>query len=131
MPLGFAWDVSPGPLGGLLGASWGPLGASWGPLRALLGPPGAPETRKLDFWIFWPPLGPVLGPFWAVVGAFWAVLAPSWAILGASWERLGLFWDGLRGLLDRLQSREGRKSYMLKMYVFQLNFDDLGLLGPS
>ena len=52
-----------------------------------------------------PPLGPVLGPYWAILGAFWLVLAPTWAILGASWERLGLFWDGLRGLLGRLPSR--------------------------
>ena len=60
------------PLGGLLGASWGPLGASWARLVASWARPGAS-------W-----------------GAPWGLLGASWARLGASWARPGLPW-GLQG----------------------------------
>ena len=71
-----------GRLGGLLGASWGLFGASWGLL-------GAPSGGRLDFSVFCPPLGPLLGPSWGPLGPSWAVLGPSWGRLGPSWSRLG------------------------------------------
>ena len=70
-----SWDLL-GPLGVLLGASWGGLGASWG----LLGP-----------------LGRVLGPLRVLLGCSWGLLGASWGGLGASWGLLGGSW----GLLGR------------------------------
>ena len=61
------------PLGGLLGASWGPLGGLLGPLGGLLG-------------LSWDPLGGPLGASWALLGAFGSVLG---AILEATNQKKG------------------------------------------
>ena len=71
-----SWDLL-GPLGVLLGASWGGLGASWG----------------------------LLGGSWALLGASWGALGASWAPpgvvlepLGASWAGLGASWGGPKSI---------------------------------
>ena len=136
-PLGSSFEASWGPFWSLFWASWGPLRASWGPLGASWGPLWASweflgrKARIFGSWSFsWAPLGAVLRPSWAVLGASWAVLAPSWAVLGASWEPLGPSWGGLRGLLDRLQRREGLKIAYAKTYVVLKEFYDLDHVGP-
>ena len=70
-----------GPLGGLLGASWGFLGASRG--------------RGLEMSVRVPRLGTLLEPSWGPLG-------PSWRPLGPSRSPLGQFCCSLGSLLGRL-----------------------------
>ena len=68
-----------GPLGGLLGPSWGPpvtswklLGASGGPLEAVLKPPGG------RFGASFGPLGSLFWTSWGLSGASWGLPEASW-----------------------------------------------------
>ena len=79
MLVGISWLASRGPLGGSLGASWGPfwgllgpllglLGASWGVLGASWGFLGASWGGELDFSVRVLSLQLLLGPSWGSPG---------------------------------------------------------------
>ena len=114
-------EASWGPLGRLLGASWGLpwasgglLGASWGPLGGLLGRLGASWAHLGSICVIssgwhakrkrhgavlgasWGRLGPPLGPPWGHLGASGGLRGPSWgrlgAVLGPSWGHPGPIW---------------------------------------
>ena len=87
-PLGCSFEASWGPLGGLLGASWGFLEASWMPLGASWGPLGGPSER---LWCLSEPPGGLLGRKARIVGScspLGPFLGPSWAVLGRLGRRL-------------------------------------------
>ena len=117
MLVGISWLASRGPLGGSLGASWGPfwgflgphlgllgaswgvLGGSWGPLGASLGPLGASlghlgaEGSIFQFFVpllgpSWARLGGLLGRLGRLLGRLGALLGRLGAVLGASWAVL-------------------------------------------
>ena len=114
VPAGGRFEGSWRPLGGLLGASWGPLGASWGPLGASWGPLGA-EGSKCPFWSpvrapswsrlggFLGRLGGLLGRLGALLGRFGGILGPL-GPLGAILGRLGAVLSRLDTILNRLHA---------------------------
>ena len=78
----------------------GPFFASWGPLAGLLGPLGRLLGASWGlFMASWGPLGPSWGPLGALLGAFWALLGASWGPLGPSWGPLGGTLGGSWALL--------------------------------
>ena len=102
-----SWDLL-GPLGVLLGASWGGLGASWG----LLGP-----------------LGRVLGPLRALLGCSWGLLGASWGLLGGSWSPLGRSWGLLgRSKIDqKIDPKIDSKSSRIRMGPFFTGSTKIGV----
>ena len=99
MPLGGRLGASWGPLGGLLGPLGGLLGASWGFLEASWGLLGASSGGRLELSVRVPPLGPLLGPSWGSLGLSWAPLGPFWGPLGPSWGPLGSLLGRLGAIL--------------------------------
>ena len=77
-----------GPLGAVLGRSWGRLGPFWEPLGRPLGRLGAVLAEKGPSWgslgASWAVLGAILGRPGGLLGPLGAVLGPSWAVLGLS-----------------------------------------------
>ena len=126
-----------GPLGRILGATWGLLGASWGPPGASLGPKKAlggllkdPKTivftRFLAFSGFgqfcfknysFEGAGERSGGFWGRLGGswgrFWAPKGPLGTLLGASWGVLGASWGPLGRLLGPLLGPKKRLGGLL------------------
>ena len=98
-----------------------------------MGPPGGLLGRKARACGSWspsgPPLGPVLGPSWAILGASWAVLGPSWAVLGPSWKLLGPSWGGLGRLLGRPVTSESPKDNFVENVRFTKGMGQFLRLG--
>ena len=104
------WGLSRGPLGALLGLSWGLLGGlggflgrSWRPSikkesGAYLGPPPRGPKKTL--------LGPLLERSWGALGRSWGRLG---ALLGLSWGPLGLSWGHL-GASEGHRKRTGEEA---------------------
>jgi hypothetical protein len=87
--LGTTW----GPLGKLLGVSWGGLGTSWGALGALGRPPGELLGCSWDLSRFcglsWGPLGARLGPTEVLLKLISKTYMGRRVLLGHSWGVLG------------------------------------------
>ena len=121
MPSWGSHGVPVGPLGALLGTSWGSFGESWGSLGAhwggvggLLGsswppylqtegvinsglPPWEAQTRRL---------GALLGRSWSALGRYWGRLGD---LLGVSWGSLGQSWGHLEASKAN-RKRKGEKA---------------------
>ena len=98
-PLGGLLEAVLRPLGGCLGASWGPLWASRRPLGASWGPLRAQGSNCRCFFplldLSWGCLGAILGCLGRLLGRFEALLGRLGTLLGASRDVLGRSWGPL------------------------------------
>ena len=99
-----------GPLGGVLGASWGALGgdARRSEREVVLGGVLGPPSGRLGPLLgpSWGHLGAILGPSWGLLGPSWGHLGPSCALLGPSWRQFGRLKsesDGVRKTYKNLR----------------------------
>ena len=129
----------PGPLLGLLGASWGPWGASWGPPGASWGASwgllGASWGGELDFSVRVRSLGPLLGPSWGSPGPSWAPLGPFWRSPGPSrgspgdlLGRLGPVFGASWAVSERRKAEKARRP---KSSNIAKKINEFGLSGLS
>ena len=126
-----------------MGASWGPLGAILGPSWGLLGPPGrllGPSWRtsiktEEELHLRSPPWEPQKSALGALLGRSWSALGCARGRLGAlstlSWDPLGPHWNRLGASVGH-RKRTGDDAEIIALpQVFERRWPLRGLLGGA